>query len=233
MKRFFIFLSVIIFSISMSSCGKQSNQAASSQGLGSKAATTVEAISQETKAIGPQDIKSPGQFQSFSIYADKGSKDNHFIPSGFMPDGKCLNINDTWVEDCHSGKTCIKIVYDVACSKEGAKWAGVYWQNPANNWGGRKGGFDLTGAVKLTFWAKGEKGGERIEEFKMGGISGDYPDTDSAMIGPVILTPEWKEYTVDLRGKDLSYVSGGFSWAANVDYNQESCIFYLDDLKYE
>jgi len=172
-------------------------------------------------------------FQPFSIYQDKGSRDNHFVPSGFMPDGKCLNFNDSWKENCHDGSTCIKVEYDVACSKQGQQWAGICWMNPANNWGNRKGGFNLTGATELSFWAKGEKGGERIEEFKIGGITGDYPDTDMAIIGPVILTNEWRKYTIDLRGKDLSYISGGFSWAASVEFNPESCTFYLDDIRYE
>ena len=172
-------------------------------------------------------------FTPFIVYHNIGSRDNHYVPSGFMPDGKCLNFNDRWLENCHSERTCIKIIYDVACSREGQRWAGIYWQNPANNWGNRKGGFDLTGATKLTFWAKGEKGGERIEEFKLGGVLGDYPDSDSAMIGPVILSNEWTKYTIDLRGKDLSYISGGFSWSANTDVNPEHCTFYLDDIQYE
>ena len=39
------------------------------------------------------------------------------------------------------------------------------------------------------FWAKGEMGGERIEEFRVGGIGPDklYPDSDVATIGPVML----------------------------------------------
>ena len=178
-------------------------------------------------------ISTQSTFQPFIVYVDKGSRDNHFVPSGFMPDGRCLTIDDRWQENCHSGKTCIKIVFDVECSKEGSKWGGIYWQNPANNWGNRKGGFDLTGATKLSFWARGEIGNERIEEFKMGGTTGDYPDTDTAMIGPVILSSEWKEYSIDLRGKDLSYISGGFAWSTNVDVNPEGCTFYLDDIKYE
>ena len=150
-----------------------------------------------------------------------------------MPDGKCLQLDDQWKENCYSGTTCMKIVYDVACSKQNQRWAGIYWLNPANNWGQRKGGFNLTGATKLSFWARGELGGERIEEFKIGGIFGDYPDSDAVSIGPVILTNEWREYIIDLRGKDLSYISGGFSWATNVDVNPENCTFYLDDMKYE
>jgi len=109
----------------------------------------------------------------------------------------------------------------------------MYWQNPANNWGDREGGYDLTGATKLTFWVRGENGGERIEEFKIGGITGLYPDSDIAGIGPVMLTQEWKQYEIDLRGKDLSYISGGFAWSTNLDVNLNGVTFYLDDVRYE
>ena len=173
------------------------------------------------------------EFQPFYVYINKGSRENHYVPSGFMPDGDCVTFIDTWQEGCHSEKTCIKIVYDIACSRAGQKWAGVYWLNPANNWGKRKGGYNLTGATKLTFWAKGEKGGEQIEEFTIGGIADDYPDSDKAMIGPVILGAEWRQYAIDLRGKDLSYISGGFSWSSNEEVNPEDCTFYLDDIRFE
>ena len=85
----------------------------------------------------------------------------------------------------------------------------------------------------MTFWAKGTKGGEQIQEFTIGGITGDYPDTDTAVIGPVILGTKWRQYTVDLRGKDLSYISGGFSWTTSEDVNPEDCTFYLDEIRFE
>ena len=168
----------------------------------------------------------------FYVYADASSLDNHFIPSGWMGDYGDIKIDQHWQDNPYSGRTCIKITYTAKGSK-GARWAGIYWQNPANNWGTRDGGFDLTGAAKLTFWARGEKGGERIEEFKMGGIMGEYSDSDSASIGPVVLTKEWKQYTIDLRGRDLSYIIGGFCWATNADVNPDGATFYLDDIKYE
>lgn len=175
----------------------------------------------------------PSDFASFYVYNDKGSTVNHYVPSGFMPNGKCIKLDDGWKEKCKDGSSCIRIVYDVPCSRSDQKWSGIYWLNPANNWGKQKGGYNLQGAQKLSFWAKGEKGGERIEEFKVGGISGDYPDTDTAVIGPVILGKEWREYTIDLRGKDLSYISGGFSWSTNVDVNPNGCTFYLDQIQYQ
>jgi len=171
-------------------------------------------------------------FKVFPVYTDGRSPDNHYIPSGYMGDYSDISIDTSSFDNPHSGTTCIKIVYSNAAS-QGARWAGVYWQNPANNWGDRKGGFDLTGATKLTFWARGEKGGERIEEFKLGGITGTYPDSDIAGIGPVLLTQEWKQYQIDLRGKDMSYISGGFCWSTNLDVNPDGVTFYLDDIRYE
>lgn len=171
-------------------------------------------------------------FSTFPIYTDGRSPDNHYIPSGYMGDYSDVKIDGSSFESPHSGTTCIKIVYTNAAS-QGARWAGVQWQSPANNWGDRKGGFDLSGATRLTFWARGEKGGERIEEFKIGGITGLYPDSDIAGIGPVLLTAEWKQYEIDLRGKDISYISGGFAWATNLDVNPEGATFYLDDIRYE
>jgi hypothetical protein len=149
-----------------------------------------------------------------------------------MGDYSDIKIDTACFDNPHGGTTSIKITYSNAAS-QGARWGGVYWQSPANNWGDKKGGFDLTGAKKLTFWARGAKGGERIEEFKLGGITGLYPDSDIAGIGPVMLTPEWKQYEIDLSGKDLSYISGGFCWASNLDVNPDGVVFYLDDIKYE
>jgi hypothetical protein len=177
--------------------------------------------------------KAEAAFQPFVIFKNKGARENHYVPSGFMPNGKCLAMDDMWQQNCYAGKTCIKIVYDTECSKGDQKWAGIYWLNPANNWGSRKGGFNLNGATKLSFWARGENGGERIEEFKIGGIGGDFPDSDMSIIGPVILTKEWREYSIDLRGKDLSYISGGFSWTTNVEVNPNGCTFYLDEIMYQ
>ncbi len=174
-----------------------------------------------------------GEWKGFVVYIDHGYFKNHFIPSGWMGDHGDIKFNPNWKEDVHSRNSCIKIEY-TAEATQGNSWAGIYWQNPENNWGMRKdGGFNLSPATKLTFWARGENGGEVIREFKMGGISGAYPDTDSASIGPVVLTKEWKEYIIDLTGMDLSYITGGFCWVASAMDNPDGMVFYLDDIIYE
>ena len=172
------------------------------------------------------------QNMPFYIYADKSSINNHFIPSGWMGDYGDIKYDGVSTEDPYLGDSCIKIIYSGKAT-QGSRWAGIYWQNPANNWGTIDAGYDLSKATKLTFWARGVKGGERIEEFKIGGIMGEYSDSDSAGIGPVILNKEWTQYTIDLKGKDISYIIGGFCWATNIDVNPEGATFYLDEIKYE
>lgn len=193
---------------------------------------TVLAVAAVAIATGASANAAMGVFKPFPIYTDAKSPDNHYAPSGWMGDYGDIKIDPAYMDDAHAGTTSFKISYTNKAS-QGARWAGIYWQNPPNNWGNRPGGFDLTGATKLTFWARGEKGGERIEEFKIGGLTGEYADSDVAGIGPVVLTAEWQQYTIDLSGKDLSSISGGFCWATNLDVNPDGATFYLDDIRFE
>ncbi|NQT90786.1 MAG: hypothetical protein HQ558_05985 [Candidatus Omnitrophica bacterium] len=180
-------------------------------------------------AIKAQDIEI---FEPFNVYTDKNARGNHYVPSGWMGDYSDVAFTDACTDNPHTGNTCIKVAYRSNVS-QGARWAGMYWQNPPNNWGNRKGGYDLTGAKKLTFWIRGEEGGERVEEIKIGGMSGTYPDSDSASVGPIVLTKEWQQHEVNLKGLDLSYISGGFCWATNLDVNPDGATFYIDDIRYE
>jgi len=199
------------------------------------------ADAKEIEGVGPSEAKvnvgakvtpDGAPFKIFNVYTDAKAPDNHFVASGWMGDYGDLKVDDKFLTNPHGGSSSIQIVYS-GKGAQGARWAGIYWQNPPNNWGTRPGGYDLTGAKKLSFWARGDKGGERIEEFKVGGITGEYADSDVAGIGPVVLTSEWQQFTIDLSGKDLSSISGGFCWATNVDVNPQGATFYLDDIKYE
>ena len=174
--------------------------------------------------------ESVSSFEPFFVYEDFMSPKNHYAPSGWMGDVANLEIDQSYNQDVHDGKTCIKIRY----SAEGLKqWAGIYWQHPANNWGDKKGGYNITGATKLTFWARGANGYEVISEVKIGGISGQFGDSDVAWLKTIKLTGSWKKYTIDLSKSDLSSISGGFCIVFNKKDNPKGCTVFLDDIKYE
>jgi len=189
-------------------------------------------VQQRAKSGVAVEKKASSKFAPFAVYVENASKDNHFAPSGWMGDYGDIKLNLACTEMPRSGNTCIKITYSAKMA-QGAGWMGIFWQQPANNWGDKKGGYNLTGAKKLSFWVRGANGGEKIAEFKVGGITGEYPDSDSQSMGPVELTKEWKQYTLDLEGKDLSYIIGGFCFAASKDDNPNGFIMYIDDVIFE
>ena len=231
---FWIVAAVAVLSVQGCSSSSQTSHSSSTPAASEPAPQVVSEPAQgdtPRENVGAK-ISQTGEFKVFKIYTDGNSPDNHYIPSGWMGDFGDIKMNDKFMDNPHSGTTSLQIVYTNKAT-QGARWAGIYWQNPPNNWGTRPGGYDLSGAKKLSFWARGEKGGERIEEFKIGGITGEYADSDVAGIGPVVLTTEWQQFTIDLEGKDLSSISGGFCWATNLDVNPDGATFYLDDIKYE
>lgn len=156
-----------------------------------------------------------------------------FYPSGWIGDWGDITLEDAFRYSPYLGRTSTKITYSAALS-QGKGWTGIYWQYPDNNWGDTPQARDLTGVTKLTFWAKGEKGGEKVE-FKVGGITGKYPDSiyPAVSTGVIVLSSEWQQYTIDLSGKDLSHVIGGFCWVTNKKQNPYGCTIYLDEVRFE
>ncbi|MDR2042748.1 MAG: hypothetical protein LBP98_10640 [Tannerella sp.] len=143
------------------------------------------------------------------------------------------------------GITCIHVTWPM----EALDWNGFMFITgrlaggsiiPELDFGDRRTGFDLRGAVKLTFKARGKTGRERIK-FYMGGLGGTvapYHDSDQVFLsggdGFVTLSPEWKEYTIDLRQADLSNIGCGFAWVASQPENMDlhTLEFDLDDIVY-
>jgi hypothetical protein len=173
------------------------------------------------------------EFYVYKDYPSEENHENHFMPCGWMGDIEAISFDDKWNLGCYSGSSCIKQSFAARCEN----WVGIYWlESPESdqcNWGTVPNvGFDLRGCSKIIFKAKGENGGERIEFFA-GGINGLYGDSFlKASTGPISLTPDWQEYSINLNDFDLSYVIGGFGWVTNDTLNPEGAIFYLDEIKY-
>ena len=105
------------------------------------------------------------------------------------------------------------------------------WQSPENDWGDLPGGLNLTGAKRMSFWARGSAGGESIT-FGVGLIGRDKPHFDTAKKEiKVELTKEWKQYEIDLSDADCGRIKSGFFWS--LAGQGRALKFYLDDLKFE
>lgn len=168
----------------------------------------------------------------FYVYQDKAASINHFFPSGWMGDFGDLKVDAADKDNPADGATAMKWTYS-AKGAQGAQWAGVYWQQPVGNWGDKAGAYDLSGYKRLTFWARGEKGGEILTEVKLGGITGEHGDSDSTAIGPIKLTKDWKQYTLNLAGLNLKKIIGGFAWVTNAESNPDGATFWFDEIRYE
>jgi exo-beta-1,3-glucanase (GH17 family) len=181
--------------------------------------------------------------QSLYIYQDIDSSGNHYSPTGHMGDIGDITIDEASKMNPHSGETCIRISY--AAKGKGpnecpysppCKWAGVYWQEPPDNWGRnefRKGkGLDLSGYRRLFFWARADN--SCMIEFKVGGINEAYGDS---LMFPrstrATLDQTWREFEIDLAGADLKHIIGGFCWVTNWQTNPTGATFYLDDIRFE
>lgn len=172
--------------------------------------------------------------------------DTAFVSSGFMGDGAMpgtvtmmpAKAGDS--TDCGGKRasttaagSCHTVAY-VPPAANGMGWAGVYWQYPANNWGTKPGYAIPSGAKKVTFQAKGQKGGEKVT-FLAGGIIGagnPYTDSLKATV-TVTLTADWQPYSLDLSGQSYSQVLGGFGWTMTAGDAGASGGFSVDDIQWQ
>ncbi|NYT02263.1 MAG: hypothetical protein GKC10_05875 [Methanosarcinales archaeon] len=150
-----------------------------------------------------------------------------FFPSGTFGDWGDVTLEEARSEDSPSPPECIRISYSAAQSQSQG-YAGICWQYPDSNMGDLP-GQDLTGSTALTFWARGEIGGEQAE-FSVGGATDFLPERST---GVVSLSPDWQQFTIPLEGMDLSSVINGFCWRTTKDHNPYGCTVYLDDILYQ
>ncbi|MBR1836741.1 MAG: hypothetical protein IJ783_05590 [Kiritimatiellae bacterium] len=157
-----------------------------------------------------------------SVFDDKTGP---WIPSGYMGNTRALKVDEACAESPFSGSACIRVDY-----LDHIGWAGIFWQNPANDWGEKPGGLNLADATTLVFRARGLHGGEKVTFF-MGGLKDKpFSDTAEAKLENVVLKKEWTRYRIPLDGLDLSCVKTGFGFTLAND--GEPFAFFLDDIRY-
>jgi len=185
------------------------------------------------------------------VYTDVGSAGNHFLHYAKIADDfNAVDLDLCSNEKVHSGLTAIKSTFR---STTGQNWGGWYALNgiligqdtsPRANFGETpSAGVDLQGATQVSFWAMGRRGGEKIEFF-MGGVGRNPENGNSVMPFPdstprvpelgttLTLSTTWTRYTIDLTGKNLSYILGGFAWVCTAQNNPNGAVFWIDDIQY-
>lgn len=191
--------------------------------------------------------------RAFFVYDDFLSAGNHFFERGLMcnagDEASVPPMDEAWSQNPRSGLHCIRCEF----KSEGSNWGGWFFLNgalpsgqdkPRLNWGDvSNAGYDLRGATRLTFWAHGENGGEKVKFFAFGigrnpytGVPSEpYPDSALQKSTAFIkLTKDWAEYSIDLSGLDLRQVLLGFAWQTKATVNDHRDItFYLDDIQYD
>ncbi len=176
----------------------------------------------------------------FPVFRNYASEENHFAPSGWMGDIGAIHFNDCarLTEDWDD--RVIEIQYSPS-AKDQNGWAGIYWQEPENNWGNLQGGYALSGFTRLKFRARSDQDGVRVK-FLVGGVdSGPFPSSlltpvfaqGADSLGFVTLSRQWQEYSIDLRGADLSHLIDGFGWIAQRDAKSHPITVYLDEIVFD
>ncbi|MEM1110172.1 MAG: glycoside hydrolase family 2 TIM barrel-domain containing protein [Planctomycetota bacterium] len=160
------------------------------------------------------------------VYGDNMPGGAPYTPSGYMGDAQAITIDEASTDRPHAGATCLKATF----ANPGG-WGGVVWQSPANDWGEKPGGFDLSGATRLSFWARGSTGGEKVKiGFGILGRDAKFYDTAKSE-REFTLTRQWKQFSFDLAGKDLACIKSGFYWV--VAGQGKPLTFYFDDIVFE
>jgi hypothetical protein len=155
-----------------------------------------------------------------------GARPGPYSPSGWMGEIASIAMQDQSGGHLRGQSGALEVAF-----KSTHGWGGVVWQDPPNDWGTRPGGYDLSSATRLAFWARGARGGERVT-FGYGLIGIDKRFHDSALDRlEITLGREWQKYVIDLAGRDLSCIKSGFLWT--VQAQAEPLTFFLDDVRYE
>lgn len=119
--------------------------------------------------------------------------------------------------------------------EKGAGFGGACWKNKAGN-EGEAPGDNLSGAGyrKISFWARGARGGE-VAEFRAGGMGNvktRYSDSFDVTAGKIKLGTTWTEHTIYVMDADLSSVMTVFCALFYREDNADGAQIYIDDIQY-
>ena len=172
------------------------------------------------------------------IYKDADSTENHGEWTNWMAERDPATMMTLSLVDSgrpYSGRgSSIRATVNFQSSS----WGGIAVASNADYWGETPSdiAYNLSGARRLVFRARGKRGGEMIQ-VKVA-IAGDKPYGDSsktpAATNWIRLTSDWQRYELSLDGYNLRRVITPFAFVTNRVHNErDTIVFYLDDIYFE
>jgi len=161
---------------------------------------------------------------------------DYYSPDGFFGDGETRHSLEL-ERSCPArppgaAGDCYTLTY-----RPGARrFAGIFWQYPHNNWGFWPGHSIQPGASRITFQARGQRGGEPLK-VNAGQKDSANQHKDSFQLEElsVPLATEWRGYELPLQDADYrgpSGVIGAFMIALAATDDDAPVVVYLDDIRW-
>ena len=164
----------------------------------------------------------------FYVFKNYGSVTNHFLGINKLGDHDSIYTREDLNNVSPAGGSSLEVVYNPrGYETHYASTISLIVSDDES-----KDMYDLNGAKRLFFYARGKNGGE-IVEFDIGSISIDSAQLGTASSGPIVLDNAWQEYSIDLEGLNLSRTKVGFSISLNRYDNSDGAVLYLDEIRYE
>jgi hypothetical protein len=165
------------------------------------------------------------------------------VPAGWMTSGDqnpTKYISMTQITTGCQSNLCYQFTYT-----PGNVYGGILWWPPSCGSSGTKDAWakaksdrcgiqvfkqsDVT-PVKLTFWARGEKGAE-VVEFMVG--ANDVKPSPAESTGKIVLGQTWAPHEILITPDMVKDATALFMWMAADLGNKEPITFYLDSIQYE
>ena len=141
-----------------------------------------------------------------------------------------FHLDKTNATDAHSPPDAWKITFEAR-----GGFGGFCWKNRAGNEGEVAGdNLSAGGYRRISFWARGEKGGE-VAEFRAGGLGNvktRHRDSLDVSTGKIKLGAGWHDYSIFVKDADLSSVMTPFCVLMYREDNAQDAVVYVDDIEY-
>lgn len=141
-----------------------------------------------------------------------------------------FHLDKTSVTEAHSPPDAWKITFEAR-----GGFGGFCWKNRAGNEGDALGdNLSARGYRRISFWARGEKGGE-VAEFRAGGLGNiktRHRDSFDVSAGKIKLSAGWHDYSIFVKDADLSSVMTPFCVLMYREDNAQDAVVYVDGIEY-